>query len=100
MVINYRACYYNGSTHSWVYDPAYALWGGVVVDAITDAPNYPVPPNGQPMRVGGYTYNGVNLIYQSTDFVTWGYSGTTVSDGTQIWSSSGTVSDSVRIPYT
>jgi hypothetical protein len=95
--IDYRASYYNSSTQSWVYDPAYVLLGGVYVDCISDASGY--PSGYSPMRVGGITYTGVNLTGQSTDYVTWGYTGATVLDGTQIWSSSGTVSDWVKRPY-
>jgi hypothetical protein len=87
-VTNKKPCYFANS--NWRYCPGYTVLGEVAY--ITYGSDWK-------MRVGGETYHGVSPTFVSTDFVEWGYTGTTVADDVQIWSGSGIVSDVVSKPY-
>lgn len=87
-VANSKMCYYDGT--SWRYLPGNVCWR--TSSAITWIGHSII-------FVGSNNYWGVNTGFTSTDYVTWEYTGTTVIDDSQLWSSSGTVSDYLRKPY-
>jgi hypothetical protein len=86
---NSQISYYNGS--SWRYNAAYSTFGNTSHITWT--------PDGLRWLVGGINYDGVNRDFTDANLVTWKYAGSTLSDGTQLWSQTGTVSDRVSRPY-
>ena len=89
MVLNDDNCYHAWGT-TWRYqkakvcqgDNSYISWVG---------------PYG---TVGGLEYTGVDVFFSYAPWVWWQYTGeTTVQDGYELWSQSGTVADVVSRPY-
>lgn len=86
-VVNDLPCYYTGT--SWQYLPAKVAYGPTAITSAGGLAGY----------VGNANYTGVNLYHTQADEVIWRYTGSTVANGTTLWSGSGTVSDSRTAPY-
>ncbi len=86
-VINDLPCYYTGT--NWQYLPAKVAYGPTAITSAGGLTGY----------VGDTNYTGVNLYHTQADEVIWQYTGSTVANGTTLWSGSGTVSDSRTAPY-
>jgi hypothetical protein len=87
---NSVAYYYDDA---WRYEPAQVTYG---YDSwITHTGGFFGPKS----LVGGSNYGGVSLGSHPSDMVTWLYTGATVAEGSQIWSSGGSVSIDPSAPF-